>query len=395
MDGPRIAVIGCPWLRTDSGERVSGPDAEAHEATAGTACEELGRELAKAGCRLIVYSAEDHSIEPHVVRGFVTVQKTRRTIEFRHPRTSGGRFREQIFPEEPIWDRADPDEDWVPSFYRSLKDADGLLLLGGRATVMIAGHVAIAFGLPVAAVAAFDGAAAEVWKDLKSTELSQEEFDVMGSSWGPSSAASIVASLVRRHAVVAERRRAEQAELAEYRKLEAQRKASRTPSLIALATFAAALVLVVLGLTAVTSTAWFWPAFVGALTLAGVTGAGLTFPKTPEADLTRSLLRGAAAGFIFSVLYLFPQWAGDKNPFSVSEITASLRLQILLAPILAIAGGMAAESVLAALQKRGEMGAGEMPMAPAGAPAHRAPAPSPADGKPSPRIKAAGGSRGV
>jgi hypothetical protein len=384
MDGPRIAVIGSPWRRTDGGERVSGPEAEAHEKAACTACEELGRELAGAGCRLIVYSAEEHSIEPHVVRGFVSVQKTRRTIEFRHPRNSGGRFPEQTLPEEPIRDRADPAEDWVPSFYRSLKDADGLLLLGGRTTVMIAGHVAIAFGLPVAAVAAFDGAAGEVWKDLKSTDLNQEEFDVMGTPWGPSSAAAIVASLVRRHAVVAERRRAEHAELAQYRKLEAQRKATRLPSLIAFATLGATLVLVVLGMTTLTSTAWFWPAFVAALTLAGVTGAGLRFPKTPDADLTRSLLYGAVAGFVFSVLYLFPQWAGDKNPFSVSQIPASLRLQILIAPILAIAGGMAAESVLAALQKRGEIGADQMPMVPVGAPPRHEPAPPPAEPRPRP-----------
>ena len=75
MDGLKIAIIGSPWLRDKDGGRLLGENAARHEASAKAACEALGRELARADCRLFVYSAEDHSIEPDVVKGYLTVRK--------------------------------------------------------------------------------------------------------------------------------------------------------------------------------------------------------------------------------------------------------------------------------------------------------------------------------
>jgi hypothetical protein len=77
MHGPLVAIIGSPWKRARDGTRLTDADAVKHESRVRAACEAFGRELAKAGCRLIVYSAEEHSIEPDVVRGFVAVDKTR------------------------------------------------------------------------------------------------------------------------------------------------------------------------------------------------------------------------------------------------------------------------------------------------------------------------------
>ena len=62
-------------------------------------------------------------------------------------------------------------------------------------------------------------------------------------------------------------------------------------------------------------------------------------------------------------------------------MTTSIRWQILMAPILALTGGLAAESVLAALQKGGEARADQLPMVPVGAPANHEPPLRLADGK--------------
>jgi hypothetical protein len=90
------------------------------------------------------------------------------------------------------------------------------------------------------------------------------------------------------------------------------------------------------------------------------------------------------------VLYLFPQWAGDKSPFLASEITTSIRWQILMAPILALTGGLAAESVLAALQKGGEARAERIPTISSAAPMNHEPALRLADGKPRARARGQG-----
>lgn len=372
-DQPRIAIIGSPWLRGTDGQRLQSDIATRHEAKAGAAAEELGRELARADCKLLVYSAEEHSVEPAVVRGFVAVKKERHNIEFRHPRGGGGSFPEQALSEEPINDRADGAADWVVSFYGSLRDADGVLLLGGRATVLIAGHVSIAFGRPVAAVAAFDGSAADVWKELKQVgDLTDEEYDAMGRTWGPSSAKAIVGSLVRRHTEAtrnAQKREQEElarkAELEGYRKRERERSAAWPTWVVTSLSFLAMLTLIVLGQTWSTTGTGFLGAFIAALTLAGVAGAGLRVLRTDQTEhYARALLYGAVAGFVFSFLYLAPQLAGDQSLLAAVQITPAVRWQTALAPILALTGGLAADSVLTSLQKSGESRATQLPAVP-------------------------------
>jgi hypothetical protein len=115
MQKPRIAIVGSPWLRERAdGSRITDVTGQDHEKRAKAACVELGRELARNDCRLLVYSAEPHSIEPDVVQGFVAERKERHAIEFRHPRGQAGKFPEQQLPEEPIHDQPDPGE-WETS----------------------------------------------------------------------------------------------------------------------------------------------------------------------------------------------------------------------------------------------------------------------------------------
>jgi hypothetical protein len=62
--------------------------------------------------------------------------------------------------------RIDPNPGWEVSFYRSLYDVDGIVLLGGGQSTLIAGIVATTRRTPILALKAFGGAAADVWQLL-------------------------------------------------------------------------------------------------------------------------------------------------------------------------------------------------------------------------------------
>src|SRR5215470_11609145 len=53
------------------------------------------------------------------------------------------------------------------SFYQSLNDVDGIVVLGGGESTMIAGLVAMGHGIPILALAGFGGKAAKVWEALR------------------------------------------------------------------------------------------------------------------------------------------------------------------------------------------------------------------------------------
>jgi hypothetical protein len=364
MDGPKIAIIGSPWLRDQNGARRQDAEALEHEGRAKAACEAIGVELARARCRLFVYSAEEHSIEPDVVEGYLSVSKERHSIEFRHPRGSGGRFKAQDWPERPIKDRGDPTNEWEVSFYRSLKDADGVLLLGGRSTVLIAGHVSFALERPVAAVASFEGAAASVWGALKvEGHVTAEEIDEMGQRWTDDSATNVVGSLVRRCVSKLEQARAQAAEVERYRREDASRRSAQPVLVVTGVSFALVVLMMLMGLTSSTTGAPLLVPFLLALVLAGVAGAGVRLKRGGVMDGTWSaLVPGGIAGFIFAVLYLLPQLSNDQGMLSASQMNLSIRLQIMIAPVLALMGGMAADGVFASLQKSADTQAAQLPL---------------------------------
>jgi hypothetical protein len=57
----------------------------------------------------------------------------------------------------------DTHSEWEISFYRSLRDADGVILLGGGTSTLIAGLVAMGFGKSIVACESFGGYASKIW----------------------------------------------------------------------------------------------------------------------------------------------------------------------------------------------------------------------------------------
>lgn len=163
------------------------------------AARELGIALAKARSRVVVYHCE--FIEADVVAGYTSVPDAReKAILVRYPQ---GNARAARFPEAQqrpdLFDfRADPSPHWEASFYRSLRDADGVILIGGGTSVVVTGHLALGFRIPLLALATFGGGAQNVWNAiLPDRDLPTEaERDRMAApAWTAESADLCLASL--------------------------------------------------------------------------------------------------------------------------------------------------------------------------------------------------------
>lgn len=129
----------------------------------------LGAEIAKRGHGLVVYDAR--FIEADVVAGYVAANpKADRSdppVIIRQPQDG------EVVPfaaeqTHPLLfeRRADKTGLWEVSFYRSLADSDGLILLGGAYSTTIAGQVAIGARIPVLALERTGGSACTVWKTI-------------------------------------------------------------------------------------------------------------------------------------------------------------------------------------------------------------------------------------
>src|SRR5262245_12560266 len=123
---PRVAIVGS----VDETRALDPPVQNAAEAR--QACEELGRELANTGWDVVVYSAKSTFVEADFVRGYASAvgSAQRGSIHVHTPRSKAGFDQFDDHPE--LFDiRADPSRDWEVSFYRSLAQCDGVLLVGG------------------------------------------------------------------------------------------------------------------------------------------------------------------------------------------------------------------------------------------------------------------------
>ena len=129
-----IAIIGSVQESRNYGSRpgaapemVSADQAKA----AAEAARLLGRELAEAGYRLLVYSGKAEFIDRHVVAGYIASGKAKaKSVEIEYPRdreTAAKSFPEYTDPDKgEVFDpRPHRSPDWDVSLYRSLGRAHG------------------------------------------------------------------------------------------------------------------------------------------------------------------------------------------------------------------------------------------------------------------------------
>ena len=139
-----------------------------------------------------------------------------RSIQVRYPlHGEKPTFLEQQTHAEVFDWRPEHGQDYKMSFYQSLIDVDGILLMGGGDSTMIAGLVAMGHGIAMLPLAGFGGKATAVWESLRpGRDLpTADEISLMARpSWSEDDAADYAKALKDQIARKAERLRAERLE---------------------------------------------------------------------------------------------------------------------------------------------------------------------------------------
>ena len=326
---PLIAIIGS----VDPARKGYQPPVRRCD-VAREAAEALGVECANQGCRIIVYSADPSFVEADVTRGFLKAapRNQEKLIQVRFPLAAvHSRFGETQAVERLFDYRPETDSNWEAAFYRSLRDTDGVLLIGGGRSTLIIGHVAIANRIPVAAVAGFGGAAEAIWRSLRPEQdlVTEAEWHAMARpEWRPQYAAEIVASL-RERAI----RRLETNERAE--------KATKRHNLrLSLgAVFAVSLLILASGMAAAGSELNLGGFWVQALLLliGPCAGAASALVRTsmasdrPTPPMLTTAVQGFCAGGTAALLYLLAQYstAGETVHIKATALLFALAIGIL------------------------------------------------------------------
>jgi hypothetical protein len=316
---PIVAIIGN--LKTD-------PNAPA-------AAEVLGRELAKGGFRILVYSSGEDFLEGRIVKGYVASRLAgRRSIQVRYPlHSEKPAFPEQLTNGEVFDWRPDHSPDWEMSFYQSLKDVDGALLMGGGDSTMIAGLVAIGHGIAMLPLACFSGKSTKVWEALRpGRDLpSADEISLMARpGWEDERAAECVRAL--------KDQLARKAEMVRQRMLEERRKETSVSwhAAFALVLFFASIMAVAHAWSSVlTQRMAIWLLFMSPL-FSGVSGATVRLvfdlrqgaaPLTRQSAITTAalgLIAGGMAGLLFITAQLTTAPATASGEIVSSEQATKL-----------------------------------------------------------------------
>jgi hypothetical protein len=313
MKKPLIAIIGSIDARRQYELPIRNPgDAE-------KAMESLGAALAKNGYRIIVYSAEPGMVEGHAVRGFIQSGKAApRSIVALFPLgdSTAAAFPERTKHEQVFDIQQDNSTNWEVSFYRSLAQADGVVLMGGGRSTLISGVLALTYRVPLLALAAYGGDAEKVWCSLVSSRdlPTEEEIHQMAMPGSPEVVGKWIGSLQRQFQA----------------KEDERRKRSRLfPVAVALALVCLWVATLPIGyllsltknnaanpvgdirLIVFTFLLFFAPL------LSGASGATIRtlLPDTGTVTLRTTVL-GVAAGAVASLLYVLGQLIGNSSPYN-------------------------------------------------------------------------------
>jgi hypothetical protein len=342
MPGTLIVIAGsADPQRADYDTTVDAAGAQA-------AAEQLGIELARAGCRIMVYSSAPTFIEAYVVRGFVNAKPTTpKVIQVRFPASSAAaNFPEYELHPDLFEFQADPHPEWEASFYRSLREAEGVVLIGGGRSVLITGHLALGYRIPLLALAAFGGAAKRVWQAIvPGQDLPlKDDRNLMARPWSPAAAAACIGSLLDQH----ERRLAEL--VAERKREQDQARDARNRSwmvgLLVLLTLA--VLATGLGWSSI-GHLWFQVLLLFSGALAGAAGSTVRtlWVKKPDQTIAQTLALGLAAGAISSVLYIAAQIAANPALLRTGATFASElpRPLLLFAVVIGFIAGLTFDAV--------------------------------------------------
>jgi hypothetical protein len=222
-------------------------------------------------------------------------------------------------------------------------------LLGGAASTLIAGQIALARRLPILVVDEFGGSAAKIWNQLAQAAPEKNHY-----SWGTRPAAAFVEQLQNECAAVAERRKEARHRELVFDTITAQRQ----QTVHAAGAFVVLLAALFFGMVYTPfPSAYPIVLFLGLIS-AGATGALVraVLSASRENDPRTSLLLGSVAGFVVGLAYLIPQWVGAPGVLEPKAVTISAtdKIQFASAVLVAISAGVGFDTVFSRLQKQAQ-----------------------------------------
>ena len=202
MSQKLIAIIGSvDPNRTDYDPALKNAN------TAPSAARALGKELARAKHRILVFSSNPSFVEAHIVAGYVASgEALPKSIVMLYPRDRDpnvhGDFPEQITHPVLFDPKTDPHPRWEASYYQSLPDVQGILMMGGGRAALIMGLMALANRMPIVSLACFGGSAEEIWAMATNKPwIDPEDRNEMGrTGWTDKMAETLVKSFDKQRA---------------------------------------------------------------------------------------------------------------------------------------------------------------------------------------------------
>jgi hypothetical protein len=375
MPLPTIAIVGSyrPEIVSDLATRERAEQAAA----------DIGEALAAEGFGLYVYSSKRDFVEALVVSGYLRSKPMfdEATITFCYPGRSKGAFQEEGDAEKARYFRRlpSPDDDWINAFYSSLYRVDGLVILGGGYSSLVAGHICLGRGVPVLPIAAFDGSAREVWRYMARDQRLRELAQTDTLAYWNSESATVCARNLRvwHEQIAAERQRAIHTQalleqkLSSWEKDQSAEHRGRRNSLLALTLLAVFVATLLTGLLMKSADDGFKIAFIVGLLCAGASGSTcrLLMPGAPATSRISTLVLGAVAGLVLSLFYLLPQFVSGGvltlETWPADKLAAS-RYQFLSAMLFAFVSGVGFDLIADRFRKAAGENAEKVPLMPGG-----------------------------
>jgi hypothetical protein len=327
--------------------------------TAKKAAEQVGQELRAAGYRLIVFSSAPSFIEADVVRGYLRAPNPQpKSIIVRFPSDAppeASDFSEHAAVKDVFDFQRDRNPNWDISYYRSLQDMQGIVLIGGGRSTLITGVLAQTYRIPLVTIAAFGGSAEAVWALGRADPVTDDDWNLMGQrSWSDPSARLLVQSLARQREVLDNEARARQ----DHQRKQSQSLRQRAIAMIALIVLA---LLCMVGAAFVqTPATWQWGAlFIATPLLAGAAG-GLTRMLIDEqrgttenriGSPTMAAALGLGAGVIAAILFVVAQMASNPDFKQLDKaVPDGLRALSWFALLIGFVGGLTLQAVYGKLE---------------------------------------------
>lgn len=322
---------------------------------------EIGASLAQAGMRLVVYYSDTKSLEPYVVEGYVGALRQGQgekaiTIRVCNSQRGEVKFEQEKAREEAFERSVSPGTDPETPFYRSLaetKGVDGVVLMAGGMSTLIAGQIVVARRLPVAAVDVFDGSAAKIRNELTFIHQNYPSFDSAKKvvEWLKQECDKRAEALATQENLEKDARAArEEME----RKLQAISDQGRKFPW-AVGAFIILLLLMYFGLGQAPTSNSFTSLMIAALVASGASGALIRsiIWGANEAAPRISLLLGSVAGLIVGIGYLIPQLVAQSGSTAdqVKVAGALGTIQFLSAVVVGFVAGLGSDTIFARMLK--------------------------------------------